>query len=162
MIRINLKNLIDIDNFNQEDINRITELSIFYKKRVATRYHARCALNLYNYATDILKLKKSSFNNINEEKLFLSEFCLEDDKFLEVLDRYNLSSKQFEKLLLKLQELKKQNVKTCIIKSKDMQLLYKHYGLNSIEIIINKLYKTTFLSHELINQEKNQKTKKLY
>ena len=114
---------------------------------------------LYNVANDFINTKKNIFNSKTETNFFISSFVFDTNKFNEIMNRYDLEISKLESILKQLQEVKKERT-DCVIKSKKLETLYKHFGNIKIEVIINKLYELLYYYKLEKTSEKSPKTYK--
>lgn len=113
---------------------------------------------LYNRSIELIKQSNLNLNNNIEKQLFINNYVFDNDEhFVKALNTYNITFEQITELINIIERKKaiciqkkdadsKMDVKDII----DIQVLAKHYGLNSTEIVINKIYELyTFKALEL-------------
>ena len=110
-------------------------------------------------ANDFINTKKNIFKSKTETNFFISSFVFETNKFNEIMNRYDLEISKLESILKQLQEVKKERT-DCVIKSKKLETLFKHFGNIKIEVIINKLYELLYYYKLEKTSEKSPKTYK--
>lgn len=167
MLKINLEEIIDFDDFiNEEfDLDKINELSNFCtiknKNHIYGGLYSKNSHDLYNQAFNLTKSKKEIFKSKSEANFFISSFVFDTNKFNEIMNRYDLEISKLESILKQLQKSKKERTE-CVIKSKKLETLFKHFGKIKIEVIINKLYELLYYYKLEKNAEKSPKTYKCH
>ena len=165
MLKVNLEELVDFENIiNEElDLDKINELSNICIK--CTKKNKKILIDkgknnfLYNVANDFINTKKNIFNSKTETNFFISSFVFDTNKFNEIMNRYDLEISKLESILKQLQKAKKERTE-CVIKSKKLETLFKHFGNIKIEVIINKLYELLYYYKLEKTSEKSPKTYK--
>lgn len=165
MLKVNLEELVDFENIiNEElDLDKINELSNICIK--CTKKNKKILIDkgknnfLYNVANDFINTKKNIFKSKTETNFFISSFVFDTNKFNEIMNRYDLEISKLESILKQLQEVKKERT-DCVIKSKKLETLFKHFGNIKIEVIINKLYELLYYYKLEKTSEKSPKTYK--
>ena len=165
MLKINLEEIIDFnDLINEEfDLDKIKKLSNFCtiknKNHIYYRIYEKKSNDLYKQAFDLTRVKNNLFKSESEANFFISSFVFDTNKFNEIMNGYDLEISKLESILNQLQEVKKERTE-CIIKSKKLETLFKHFGNIKIEVIINKLYELLYYYKLEKNAEKSPKTYK--
>ena len=165
MLKVNLEELVDFENIiNEElDLDKINELSNICIK--CTKKNKKILIDkwknnfLYKVSNDFINTKKNIFKSKTETNFFISSFVFETNKFNEIMNRYDLEISKLESILKQLQEVKKERT-DCVIKSKKLETLFKHFGNIKIEVIINKLYELLYYYKLEKTSEKSPKTYK--
>ena len=163
MLKINLEEIIDFnDLINEEfDLDKIKKLSNFCtiknKNHIYGGLYSKNSHDFYQQAFDLTKSKKEIFKSKSEANFFISSFVFDTNKFNEIMNRYDLEI--LESILKQLQKAKKERTE-CVIKSKKLETLFKHFGKIKIEVIINKLYELLYYYKLEKTSEKSPKTYK--
>ncbi len=165
MLKINLEEIIDFnDLINEEfDLDKIKKLSNFCtiknKNHIYGGLYSKNSHDFYQQAFDLTKSKKEIFKSKSEANFFISSFVFDTNKFNEIMNRYDLEISKLESILKQLQKAKKERTE-CVIKSKKLETLFKHFGKIKIEVIINKLYELLYYYKLEKTSEKSPKTYK--
>lgn len=164
MFKINLDKIYGFEEFEKEqvDLEQINKIVLqqkgvysfdpdLYVKVGYTSIRTKRAL-------EIVKTKDLELHTDLEKQLFINKFIFSnEDKFIDVLSRYNIDIHDLKDFIFKIYSYKNQGYHNITIRSNKLELLRNHYNINYVEIIINKFLEIFYYHQELIETKKTKK-----